>query len=166
MKTFKIEIPDGYEIDKDKSSFEKIIFKQIVDTADVKDIIENYLKKRGYTMNYSSRERTMIKGLNCVTIHKDFIEIWNNVICGKHIVIVGCYLITLPSALDYMERIQKKIKNMKNKNKKFLKIGLFAFICVITGGILIELNVLFLGGAMVFIGFFVFAMSPLIEEYI
>jgi len=28
MKTFKIEIPEGYEIDKDKSTFENIVFKE------------------------------------------------------------------------------------------------------------------------------------------
>lgn len=29
MKTLKIEIPKGYEIDKDKSTFEEIVFKEI-----------------------------------------------------------------------------------------------------------------------------------------
>ena len=29
MKTFNIEIPDGYEIDQEKSTFEKIVFKEI-----------------------------------------------------------------------------------------------------------------------------------------
>lgn len=29
MKTFKINIPEGYEIDKDESTFEKIVFKKI-----------------------------------------------------------------------------------------------------------------------------------------
>ena len=28
MKEFKIEIPEGYEIDKEKSTFEKIVFKK------------------------------------------------------------------------------------------------------------------------------------------
>jgi len=28
MKTFNIEIPDGYEIDQEKSTFEKIVFKE------------------------------------------------------------------------------------------------------------------------------------------
>lgn len=28
MKKIKIEIPDGYEIDKDKSTFEEIVFKK------------------------------------------------------------------------------------------------------------------------------------------
>ena len=31
MKGLKIEIPDGYEIDKEKSSFEKIVFKKKVE---------------------------------------------------------------------------------------------------------------------------------------
>jgi hypothetical protein len=29
MKTFNIEIPEGYEIDQEKSTFEKIVFKEI-----------------------------------------------------------------------------------------------------------------------------------------
>ena len=29
MKAFKIEIPEGYEIDQEKSTFEKIVFKEI-----------------------------------------------------------------------------------------------------------------------------------------
>jgi hypothetical protein len=28
MKTFKIEIPEGYEINQEKSTFEKIVFKK------------------------------------------------------------------------------------------------------------------------------------------
>lgn len=31
MKELKIEIPDGYEIDKEKSSFEKIVFKKKIE---------------------------------------------------------------------------------------------------------------------------------------
>ena len=29
MKELKIEVPQGYEIDKEKSTFEKIVFKKI-----------------------------------------------------------------------------------------------------------------------------------------
>ncbi len=29
MKTFKVEVPEGYEIDKEKSTFENILFKKI-----------------------------------------------------------------------------------------------------------------------------------------
>lgn len=29
MKEFKIEVPNGYEIDKEKSTFEKIVFKEV-----------------------------------------------------------------------------------------------------------------------------------------
>ena len=34
MKTFKIEIPSGYEVDKNKSTFENIVFKQIKNPMD------------------------------------------------------------------------------------------------------------------------------------
>lgn len=32
MKEFKIEVPKGFEIDKEKSTFEKIVFKEIKDS--------------------------------------------------------------------------------------------------------------------------------------
>ena len=31
MKELKIEVPQGYEIDKEKSTFEKIVFKKVED---------------------------------------------------------------------------------------------------------------------------------------
>lgn len=38
MKELKIEIPDGYEIDKEKSSFEKIVFKKKIEVNCWKDL--------------------------------------------------------------------------------------------------------------------------------
>ena len=32
MKEFKIEVPEGYEIDKEKSTFENIVLKSILKT--------------------------------------------------------------------------------------------------------------------------------------
>lgn len=49
MKELKIEIPNGYEIDKEKSTFEKIVFKE-------KNTLpmswEEVVKNRHYTENY------------------------------------------------------------------------------------------------------------------
>lgn len=44
MKELKIEVPEGYEIDKEKSTFEKIIFKKKVDRWRDKEnvIIQGY----------------------------------------------------------------------------------------------------------------------------
>lgn len=43
MKEFKVEIPEGYEIDKEKSTFEKIVFKKKEEVVncweDIKQII-------------------------------------------------------------------------------------------------------------------------------
>lgn len=38
MKELKIEIPEGYEIDKEKSSFEKIVFKKKIEVNCWKDL--------------------------------------------------------------------------------------------------------------------------------
>lgn len=46
MKELKIEIPEGYEIDKEKSSFEKIVFKKKVEVncwEDLKNITGVYI---------------------------------------------------------------------------------------------------------------------------
>ena len=46
MKELKIEIPEGYEIDREKSSFEKIVFKKKVEVncwEDLKRVIGVYI---------------------------------------------------------------------------------------------------------------------------
>ena len=51
MKELKIEIPEGYEIDKENSSFEKIVFKKKVEVncwEDLKSITGVYIDKYSY----------------------------------------------------------------------------------------------------------------------
>ena len=43
-KHIKIEIPEGYEIDKDKSTFEKIVFKEKIKYPTEIPEINNYLR--------------------------------------------------------------------------------------------------------------------------
>jgi hypothetical protein len=38
MKTLNIEVPEGYEIDKDKSTFERIVFKEVKEKLSYEDI--------------------------------------------------------------------------------------------------------------------------------
>ena len=54
-KKLKINIPEGYEIDKEKSTFEEIIFKKIEDPlAKLPKTWEEYYKHtKGYTSYYS-----------------------------------------------------------------------------------------------------------------
>lgn len=40
MKEFKIEIPEGYEIDKEKSTFEKIVFKKKEEVVNCREDIK------------------------------------------------------------------------------------------------------------------------------
>jgi len=50
MKTFNIEIPEGYEIDKEKSTFEKIVFKLLNKECNTwEEIIDKYEKQNKTT---------------------------------------------------------------------------------------------------------------------
>lgn len=55
MKTMKINVPDGYEIDKEKSTFEEIVFKKI-DTKprSWEEFCENYPVKNEVYINGTS----------------------------------------------------------------------------------------------------------------
>jgi hypothetical protein len=69
-------------------------------------LIEDYLKKRGYTMNYVLGKRVMVKDFTCVFTHKDFIEIWHDKTRNNKSVFIKESLLTgLPITLTYMERI-------------------------------------------------------------
>lgn len=64
MKELKIEIPEGYEIDKEKSSFEKIVFKKKVEVncwEDLKHITGVYINDFSF---YSSAENASTNPLN------------------------------------------------------------------------------------------------------
>jgi flagellar biosynthesis chaperone FliJ len=52
MKTLKIEIPKGYEIDQKKSTFEKIVFKEI--KKELPKSWEELIRIEGYYVNTSS----------------------------------------------------------------------------------------------------------------
>ena len=51
MKTFNIEIPDGYEIDQEKSTFEKIVFKEI--KKELPKTWEELIRVKGYYVGTS-----------------------------------------------------------------------------------------------------------------
>lgn len=53
-KKLKINIPEGYEIDKEKSTFEEIVFKKVEDPlAELPKTWEEYCKQtKGYTSYY------------------------------------------------------------------------------------------------------------------
>lgn len=53
-KKLKINIPEGYEIDREKSTFEEIVFKKVEDPlAKLPKIWEEYCKRtKGYTSYY------------------------------------------------------------------------------------------------------------------
>lgn len=61
-KKLKINIPEGYEIDKEKSTFEEIVFKKVEDPlAKLPKTWENYCKRtKGYTSYHSNPRRTNI----------------------------------------------------------------------------------------------------------
>ena len=69
-------------------------------------LVEIYLKKRGYTMNYILERRVMVKDFTCVIMHKDYVEIWHDKAQNNKSVFIDENLLTgLPAALNYMERL-------------------------------------------------------------
>ena len=76
--------------------------KKIIDDK----LIEDYLKKRGYTMNYVLGKRVMIKDFTCVFVGENYAEVWHDKTNSKASVYVSESLLTgLPITLNYMERI-------------------------------------------------------------
>lgn len=66
MKELKIEIPEGYEIDKEKSSFEKIVFKKkaVVNCwEDLKYVTGTYISDNSY-MNLAKGGLTQFNNKN------------------------------------------------------------------------------------------------------
>ncbi|WP_372938724.1 hypothetical protein [Seonamhaeicola sp.] len=69
-------------------------------------LIEDYLKKRGYTMNYVLGKTVMVKGFTCVYVQDDYVEVWHDKTNNNKSVFVNESLLTgLPITLSYMERI-------------------------------------------------------------
>lgn len=69
-------------------------------------LIEDYLKKRGYTMNYVLGKRVMVKDFTCVFVTDYYIEVWHDKSKNNKSVFVSESLLTgLPITLNYMERI-------------------------------------------------------------
>lgn len=52
MKSIKIEIPKGYEVDKDKSTFEEIVFKRVDNFGHLPKIIEEVENRIYYINDY------------------------------------------------------------------------------------------------------------------
>jgi len=69
-------------------------------------LIETYLKKQGYTMNYLLGKSIMVKGFTCVFVNKNTVEVWHDTPTKNKSVFVNESLLTgLPITLKYMEKI-------------------------------------------------------------
>lgn len=66
-KELKIEIPQGYEIDKEKSTFEKIVFKKTDPLSGLPKTWEEYFEceKRGSKQFYSDISSSSFSGAYC-----------------------------------------------------------------------------------------------------
>ena len=81
------------------------VSKESVKEIDEK-LIEDWLKKRGYTMNYVLGKRVMVKDFTCVFVECNVVEVWHDKIPNNKSVFVNESLLTgLPITLNYMERI-------------------------------------------------------------
>ncbi len=69
-------------------------------------LIEEFLKRRGYTMNYILGKTVMVKAFTCVYVQDDYVEVWHDKTNNNKSVFIKESLLTgLPITLDYMERI-------------------------------------------------------------
>lgn len=79
---------------------------QETDKKITKDLIDNFLKKRGYTLNYMLGKVVMTKGFTCVCVRDDSVEIWHDKTNNNKSIFINHSLLTgLPIVLNYMERI-------------------------------------------------------------
>jgi hypothetical protein len=79
----------------------KILYTNKLDA----ELIEKYLKVRGYVLNLVLGEPIFTKGFVCVQIHENNIEVWIDKIKNPKPVFVNeSYLTGLPLTLNYMEK--------------------------------------------------------------
>lgn len=73
-KELKIEVPKGYEIDKEKSTFEKIVFKKVEDHfSKLPKTWEDYCKRtKGYTSYHSDPTENYIHPSNFTGFYNEF----------------------------------------------------------------------------------------------
>ena len=85
------------------SSFEPNKFS--IDKGISSKLITEYLKKKGYDMNYILNRGVMVKGFTCVYIGDGYVEVWHDIPNSKPFFISQSLLTGLPITLKYMERI-------------------------------------------------------------
>jgi hypothetical protein len=69
-------------------------------------LVEDFLKRRGYTNNYVLGKPVMVKGFTCVYVQNTCVEVWHDKTNNDKSVFVDKSLLTgLPITLNYMERI-------------------------------------------------------------
>jgi len=69
-------------------------------------LMDDYLIKRGYVINYLLGKRIFIKGFVCVMYNKTYIEIWHDTHSKNKSVFINNSLLTgLPITLNYMEKL-------------------------------------------------------------
>jgi hypothetical protein len=76
--------------------------KKVIDSK----LIEEFLIKRGYTINYILGKTVMVKSFTCVYVQDDYVEVWHDKTNNDKSVFVNDSLLTgLPITLNYMEQI-------------------------------------------------------------
>jgi len=86
----------------------KFLVKTKNDTVKVinSKLIGDFLRKRGYSMNYILDKAVMVKGFTCVYVSGDYVEVWHDKTNNDKSIFIHESLLTgLPITLNYMERI-------------------------------------------------------------
>ena len=73
-KKLKINIPKGYEIDRENSTFEEIVFKKVDLLSNLPETWEEYCKRiRGYTSYHSDPTENYIHPSNFTGFYNEFL---------------------------------------------------------------------------------------------
>mgnify|MGYP003496543673 FL=1 len=71
-KEITIDIPEGYEIDREKSSFERIVFKKKIDIKTWEDLMGTIIPKKSfYVTDYSDIKKMSVDECKFVEAHKN-----------------------------------------------------------------------------------------------
>lgn len=91
-REIKIEIPEGYEIDKEKSSFEKIVLKKVKNKVTIQDIERNIKDKKYYFTDACAINNSPIATYDPILLPSKTKEQLESIICLNQLCNVASFL--------------------------------------------------------------------------
>ena len=126
-KELKIEIPKGYEVDKDKSTFEKIVFKKVKEKLTYEQVADKLFKIKDHY--YTDEDGTVIKanmGWHCPNVAPTEHQL-QRLLAFNKLMNVAHYL-NEGSEFDWKDHSEYKYFIYYNNNKKIFQIDSNTFV--------------------------------------